>query len=169
MKPSLLILAAAAILVAGAAGTSAALSAASTSAQPAVGIPKPMPFYGHVKSIVRTGDHKRFRIQFDPAWWLSGVAGERACGCKPLPNDYYVVDETHQLLTFPVRSDARVLVLVNHGTIGTASIPVAELAQIVRGKNPRHRQLQEPKAGFWIRVGSNYPNLVLSLDQQYQP
>ena len=165
MKPSLLILAAAAILVAGAAGTSA-LSAAST-AQPAVGIPRPMPFYGHVKSIVRVGDH--YRMRFDPAWWLSGVAGERACGCKPLSNDYYIVDETHQLLTFPVRSDARVLVLVNHGTIGTASISVAELAQIVRGKNPKHRRLQEPKAGFWIRVGSTYPNVVLSLDQQYQP
>ena len=168
MKPSLLILAAAVILVAGAAGTSA-ISAASTSAQPAVGMPRPSPFYGHIKSIVATRDPSRYRMQFDPAWFLTGVAGERACGCKPLPNDYYIVDETHQLLTFPVRSDARVLVLVNHGTIGTASISVAELAQIVRGKNPKHRRLQEPKAGFWIRVGSRYPDMVLSLDQQYQP
>ena len=167
MKPSLLILAAAAILVAASAGTSA-LSAASTSA-PSAGIPRPMPFYGHVESLVPTRDPGRYRMQLDPAWWLSGVAGERACGCKPLSNDYYIVDETHQLLTFPIRSDARVLVLVNHGTIGTASISVAELAQIVRGKNPKHRRLQEPKAGFWIRVGSKYPNLVLSLDQQYQP
>jgi hypothetical protein len=168
MKPSLLILAAAAILVAGAAGTSA-LSAASTSPTPAVGMPRPMPFYGHITSIVPTRDPNRYRMQFDPAWWLSGVAGERACGCKPLSNDYYIVDETHRLLTFPVRSDARVLILVNHGTIGTASISVAELAQIVRGKNPKHRRLQEPKAGFWIRIGSKYPNLVISLDQQYQP
>src|SRR5262245_124945 len=166
MKPSLLILAVAAILVAGSAGTSA-LPAPSTS-RPA-GIPQPMPFYGHVKSIVRVGDH--YRMRFDPAWWLSGVAGERACGCKPLSNDYYIVDETHQLLTFPVRSDARATVLVRHSTIGTASITVAELAQIVAGKNPRHRKLFSPTAGFgyWIRVSPKYPNAVVSLDQQYQP
>jgi hypothetical protein len=43
---------------------------------------------------------------------------------------------------------------------------VAEFAQIVQGKNPKHRQLFEPKAGFWLRVASDN---VLSLDQQYQP
>jgi hypothetical protein len=164
MKPSLVILAAAAVLVAGVAGTSA-LSAPTTS--PPAGMPRLVPFYGHVKSVTRHGD--RYRMRFDPAWWLSGVAGERACGCKPLPNDYYIDDETHQLLTFPVRPDARVTVLVSHGRIATASISVGELAQIVAGKNPRHRHLLEPKAGFWIRVGPKYPNPVVSLDQQYQP
>jgi hypothetical protein len=162
MKLSLLILGAAAILVAGA-GTSA-LSAASSSP---VGMPRQVPFYGHVKSVTRVGDH--YRMRFDPAWWLSGVAGERACGCKPLSNDYYIDDETHELLTFPVRSDPRVTVLVSHGGVSTVSITVAELAQIVRGKNPKHRRLMEPKAGFWIRVGAKYPSPVVSLDQQYQP
>jgi hypothetical protein len=46
---------------------------------------------------------------------------------------------------------------------------VAELAQIVRGRNPKHRRLLEPKAGFWIQIGEKYPNPVVSLDQQYQP
>lgn len=165
MKPSLLILAAAAILVAGAAGTSA-LSAASSS--PPKGKPSQASFYGHVKSITR--NRNRYLMRFDPAWWLTGLAAERACGCKPVSNDYYIVDETHQLLAFPVRSDARVTVLVmTKGPIGLRSISVAELAQIVRGKNPKHRRLLEPKAGFWIRVGVKYPNPVLSLDQQYQP
>jgi hypothetical protein len=165
MKPSLLILVATAILVAGVAGTSA-LSAASTS--PPTAKPRQVPFYGHVKSITRDGN--RYLMRFDPAWWLTGLAAERACGCKPVPNDYYIVDESHQLLTFPVRRDARVRVLtMTQGPIGVTSISVAELAQIVRGKNPKHRRLLEPKAGFWILVGAKYPNPVLSLDQQYQP
>jgi hypothetical protein len=58
---------------------------------------------------------------------------------------------------------------MTQGPIGVTSISVAELAQIVRGKNPKHRRLLEPKAGFWILVGAKYPNPVLSLDQQYQP
>jgi hypothetical protein len=123
--------------------------------------------YGHVKSVTRVGN--RFELRFDPAWWLTGVAAEHACGCKPVPNDSVVIDETHRLLTFAVRKDARVTVLVRGGKAPTATISVAELAQIVQGKNPQHRQLLEPKAGFWIRVLQTYPSPVVSLDQQYQP
>jgi hypothetical protein len=39
----------------------------------------------------------------------------------------------------------------------------------VKGKNPKHRQLSEPKAGFWIRIGEKYPNPAVTLYQQYQP
>jgi hypothetical protein len=123
--------------------------------------------YGHVKSVTRVGN--RFELRFDPAWWLTGVAAEHACGCKPVPNDSVVIDETHRLLTFAVRKDARVTVLVRGGKASTATISVAELAQIVRGKNPQHRQLLEPRAGFWIRVLQTYPSPVVALDQQYQP
>ena len=45
-------------------------------------------------------------------------------------------------------------------------ITVSELAQIVKGKNPKHRSLLEPKAGFWLRAATDK---VRSLDQQYQP
>jgi hypothetical protein len=123
--------------------------------------------YGHVKSVEKVGS--RYELRFDPAWWLTGVAAERACGCKPVANDYYVVDETHRLLTFAVRPDARVTVLVRGGKVSTATITVAELAQIVQGKNPKHRRLLEPKAGFWLRALQGYPGPVVSLDQQYQP
>ena len=163
MKRSFLIVA---VLAAAAVGSSA-LSVASTSFP--AGPPRHVVLYGHVKSLTRTGH--RFVMRIDPAWWLTGLAAERACGCKPVPNDYYVVDETHRLLTFAVRRDAHVTVLTRHGTgaIPTTSISVAELAQLVKGKNPNHRQLIEPKAGFWIRIGDKYPNPVVSLDQQYQP
>src|SRR5689334_5220556 len=123
--------------------------------------------YGHVKSVTRTSHG--FQLRFDPAWWLTGTAAEHACGCRPVANDYWVVDETHKLLTYTVRKDARVTVLVRGTSIGQASISVAELAQIVAGKNPKHRQLMEPKAGFWIRVSQKYPSPIVSLEQQYQP
>jgi len=123
--------------------------------------------YGHAKSVTRVGN--RYELRFDPAWWLTGVAAEHACGCKPVANDYYVVDESHRLLTFAVRKDAKVTVLVRGGKVSTATISVAELAQIIQGKNPQHRRLLEPKAGFWIRVLQTYPSPVVALDQQYQP
>jgi hypothetical protein len=145
----------------------AALLASGALASSASGPGKVQVMYGHVKSVTRVGN--RFQLQFDPAWWLTGVAAERACGCKPVANDYYVVDESHRLLTFAVRKDATVTVLVRGGKVSTATISVAELAQIVQGKNPRHRRLLEPKAGFWIRVLQTYPSPVVAIDQQYQP
>ena len=120
-----------------------------------------------MKSVTRVGN--RFELRFDPAWWLSGVAAEQACGCKPVPNDHVVVDETHRLLTFVVKKDAHVSVLVRGNRFGTATISVAELAQILQGKNPQHRRLLEPKAGFWISVLQTYPSPIVAIDQQYQP
>jgi hypothetical protein len=161
MKPSLLILTAAAILLAEAAGSSAFSAGASAP----VGKPRQLVLYGHVKSIARNG--ARFDLRFDPALWLTGTAAEQACGCKPVPNDYVTLDETHRLLRFAVRPDARVTVITR--SVARTTISVQELAQIVAGKNPRHRHLLEPKAGFWIRIGAQYPNPIVSLDQQYQP
>lgn len=155
MKFSLVIVMLAALLASGA--------LASSSSAPV----KEQVLYGHVKSVTRSGN--RFQLHFDPAWWLTGVAAEHACGCKPVANDYYVVDESHRLLTFAVRKDAKVTVLVRGAKVSTATISMAELAQIVKGKNPQHRRLLEPKAGFWIRVLQTYPSPVFALDQQYQP
>src|SRR3954470_6369516 len=145
------------------AGLLASGAIASTSPRPG----REQVLYGHVKSVDRAGSG--YRLRFDPAWWLSVVAAEQACGCKPVPNDHVVIDETHRLLTFGVRKNAPVTVLVRGGTTGKVVISVAELAQIVQGKNPRHRPLLEPKAGFWIRVVQSYPGPVVALDQQYQP
>jgi len=61
-------------------------------------------------------------------------------------------------------------VIIFGGTAGLRStrITVAELAQIVRGGNPKRRRLYVPgnRLGFWIRVATD---TVRSLDQQYQP
>ena len=124
-----------------------------------------MVLYGHVKSLARKGG--RFEMRFDPAWWLTGVAAERAAvedgATSPgqgVPNDYYIVDEGHGLLTYVVGANAPVTIVT--AGAGHARITVSKLAQFLSGKNPSG-------FGFWIRVGDKYPNAVLSLDQQYQP
>jgi hypothetical protein len=125
--------------------------------------------YGHIRSLARTG--RRFEMRFDPAWWLTGVTASRAkledTGSSDVPNDYYIREEGHRLLTYVVPATAHVTVLTRG--INVTAITVSELAQIVKGENPKHRSLLEPTAGFWIRVGYKYPSPVLSLDQQYQP
>lgn len=169
MKPSLVILAAAAALVA--AGSASRLVAAPSSS--ATAKQRENVLYGHIKSLTRAGG--RFELRFDPALWLTGFTAQRAkledTGSSDVPNDYYIVDESRRLLTYLVPATAHVTVLTRHGSgpIPTTAITVAELAQILKGKNPKHRQLTEPKAGFWIRIGYKYPNPALSLDQQYQP
>jgi hypothetical protein len=139
-----------------------------------VGAPPEMVFYGHIKSLIRKGS--RFELGFDPAWLLFGVTAERAAvqdkvlqPGQPVPNDSYKVEAGHRLLTFVVFPDAHVSML-NKGLRPTA-ISVSELAQIIRGKNPRHRSLFDPSNGsaFWLRVGDKYPNPAVSLSQQYHP
>jgi hypothetical protein len=124
--------------------------------------------YGHITSLTRKAG--RYELKFDPAWWLTGSAAAQAkfedTGSKDVPNDYYIVEEGHRLLTYAVASGARVTVLTRNGA---TRVTVAELAQIVAGRNPNHRELLEPKAGFWIQVGSKDPSPVVSLEQQYQP
>jgi hypothetical protein len=130
--------------------------------------------YGHIKSLTRTGDG--FELEFDPAWFLSGSAAERAAvqdkvlePGEPVPNDNYTVEEGHRLLTFAVASTAHVG-MVGKG-LRPVTVPVAELVQILAGENPKHRALFDPSthSGFWIRVGQKYPNPVIELDQQYHP
>jgi hypothetical protein len=174
MKPSLALLA---VLVLTAAGTIALArlspAPAASSAPSAKTPPHVVVQYAHVKSLRRTSG--RFVMRVDPALWLSGVTAYHAAvedkaiaPGEPVPNDYYIRDADHRLLAYRVPSNARVTVLTRDGTgpLPTTTISVAEFAQIVQGKNPKHRRLLEPKAGFWLRVAVDS---VFSLDQQYQP
>jgi hypothetical protein len=148
----------------------AALLLTAVSASSSVEKQREVVYYGHVKSLTRKGNH--FELRFDPAWWLTGVTARRAAlqdtGSADVPNDYYIVEEGHRLLTFVVPVNVKAMMLTRNGTgsIPTTAIPVAELAQIVKGKNPQHRSLSQPKSGFWIRVAGDS---VHSLEQQYQP
>jgi hypothetical protein len=139
-------------------------------AKTGVGPPAEQILFGHIKALKHVGSG--YRMRFDPAWFLSGITANVAAAedgavtpGEPVPNDNYRVDEGHRLLTYVVPADARVTVLKT-GVAGSR-ITVAQLAQLVTGKNPFARPLFEQlDTGFWIRV---HIDTVRSLDQQYQP
>ena len=83
-----------------------------------------------------------------------------------VPNDNYTRDESHKLLTFVVPRTARVTVLTRG--IHSTPVTVAEFAQLLKGRNPRHRPLFGPPAGwgYWALVNIDR---VRSLDAQAPP
>jgi hypothetical protein len=174
VRPSLALLAAVALTAAGVVALARLSPAPASSAAPVAKTPpRAVVQYAHVKSLRRTGG--RFVLRVDPALWLGGVTAYHAAvedkAIRPgeaVSNDYYIRDESHRLLTYRVPSNAHVSILTygGEGPIPTTAITVSEFAQIVQGKNPKHRRLFERKAGFWLRVALDS---VFSLDQQYQP
>jgi hypothetical protein len=123
--------------------------------------------FGHIKSLKPGEDG--YVLRFDPAQNLTGVtashAAEEDTGSSDVPNDYYVVDEGDRLFTYKVPAGAHVTVLT--GGVGSTPITVAELAQLVRGKNPLGKPLFEPlETGVWILIEGD---TVRSIDQQYVP
>jgi hypothetical protein len=139
-------------------------------AKTGVGPPGEYVQFGHIKSLRPKGGP--FEMRFDPMWFLSGETANVAAAedgavepGQPVPNDNYRLDEGHRLLTYIVPANAQVTVLAK-GVSGTP-ISVAQLSQIVDGKNPLGKPLFEPiTTGFWILVNID---TVRSLDQQYQP
>jgi len=128
-----------------------------------------MVLYGHIKKLTRKGS--RFELRFDPAWFTSGVTASRAAledtGSSDVPNDNYVVEEGHRLLTYLVPTTAHVTVITGgyEKAIAWTPITVFELARIVNGG--KHRKLFEGlDSGVWIRV---HIDTVRELDQQYHP
>ena len=130
--------------------------------------------FGHIRSLVRKGDH--YELRFDPAFWLNGVTANTAAAedgavepGEPVPNDYYIVDESRRTLKYVVRPGAHVTVLVNNGTAGILSAPitVSELGEIVRtGKSSRRKLFESLESGVWIRYRID---TACALDQQYRP
>jgi hypothetical protein len=114
--------------------------------------------FGHIRSLKPVGN--RFELRFDPALWLTGITAQRAKGSKDVPNDYFILDTDHRLLTYIVPQTAHVTILTR-GT-NTTPISVARFAERVAGDKTRH-------AGFWLLIGKQYPSPVLTIDQQYQP
>jgi hypothetical protein len=179
MKTSIVILSLVSVLIAAvfassrlfAASASSAAVAAQRSALATLPPAAPagqMTLYGHIKTLTRKGGH--YELRFDPAWFTSGVTASRAAlqdtGSSDVPNDNYVIEEGHRLLTYLVPTTAHVTVLTNNGKgISSTPIAVSELGRIVNGG--KHRKLFEPlSSGVWIRVRID---TVRSLDQQYHP
>ena len=128
--------------------------------------------FGHISSLRPQGDG--FAMWFDPAWFTSGATANVAAAedgavepGQPVPNDNYVIEEGHRLLTYKLPRAAHVTVLTRGGPgpLGATPITAAELARIVNGG--KHRPLFEPlDSGVWIRV---HVDAICSLDQQYRP
>ena len=72
--------------------------------------------FGYVKSLERKGSG--YEMRFHPALMLSGETANVAAAedgaipiGQPVPNDNYVVDEGHRLLTYEVPANAHVTAL----------------------------------------------------------
>jgi hypothetical protein len=127
--------------------------------------------FGHIDSLQRRDG--KLELRFDPAWFTSGVTANTAAAedgavdpGQPVPNDNYVVEEGHRLLTYVLGPHAQIGVLAKSKPgVQTTPITVSELERIVNGG--KHRPLFEPLAsGVWIRV---HIDTVCSLEQQYRP
>ena len=164
--------AASAMLVAGCGGTTTVTTTVTdtSTTKTGVGPPGTTVQFGYIKSLKRRGNG--FELRFDPAWLLSGVTANTAAAedgavapGEPVPNDHYIIDEGHRLLTYTVPANARVTVLAD--SPDATPITVAQLARLVQGKNPLPKPLFEPiTTGFWILADID---TVRSLDQQYRP
>jgi hypothetical protein len=145
----------------------------SAAAKTETGPPSEIVLYGHIASLTRSGDH--FELRFDPAWFLSGETANKAAAedgavepGEPVPNDNYVVDESHRLYAYTVPAQAHVTVLTRRGDpaqYGATPITVSQLADIVAGASKL--TLFEPlETGVWITV---HVDTVRAIDQQYRP
>lgn len=131
-------------------------------------------FYGHIVSLKQSGGG--YLMQFDPAWYLSGITANVAAAqdehvacapvkCQPVPDDHYIVDESHRALTFTVPAAVNGYVLTPKQYFNGERIGAADLAAIVAGTSSI--KLFEPlTSGVWLSV---HIDTVTSFKQQYQP
>jgi hypothetical protein len=158
-------------LVAGCAGTRTVTVTKTVTvdnrAKEGVGPPTETALFGYVQSLTKKGSS--YELRFDPALFLGGETANVAAAedgavepGEPVPNDYYIVDEGHRLLTYRVPTDARLTVVA----LGPKNVPISAeaLAKIVAGdQKPPWLPIE---SGFWLRARTG---VVGSLEQQYRP
>jgi hypothetical protein len=140
-----------------------------SAAKNGVGGPREVVEYGYIKSLESKGSG--FELRFDPAWFLTGKTANQAAledtGSSDVPNDSYVVNESTRAYTYIVPASAHVRVLTTGANLSGTPITVAQLAQLVAGKNPLPKPLFESiSTGFWMSFRNDK---VESLEQQYHP
>ena len=141
----------------------------SATAKSGAGSPREVVEFGYIRSLKPKGSS--FEMRFDPAWLLTGKTANQASledtGSSDVPNDSYVVNESRRAYSFIVPANARVRVLTSGSNLNGTPITVAQLAQLVAGKNPFPKPLFEQiSTGFWISIRND---TVGSLQQQYHP
>jgi hypothetical protein len=141
----------------------------SATAKSGVGSPREVVEFGYIRSLKPKASG--FEMRFDPAWLLTGKTANQAAledtGSSDVPNDSYVVNESPRAYTYIVPANAQVRVLTAGANLNGTPITVAQLAQLVKGKNPFPKPLFEQiSTGFWISIRND---TVGSLEQQYHP
>jgi hypothetical protein len=132
--------------------------------------PKELVQFGYVGALTPQG--KAYKLRFDPALWLQGETANRAAQAdgvirpgETVPNDYYIRNPDHKLLTYKLPASAHVTVL---DQLKTTKISVPRLALLLKTSKPCGRFALRPpcRLGFWMRYSID---TVRALDQQYQP
>jgi hypothetical protein len=141
----------------------------SATAKSGVSSPREVVEFGYIRSLKPKGSG--YEMRFDPAWLLTGKTANQAAledtGSSDVPNDSYVVNESPRAYTYIVPANAQVRVLTAGANLDGTPITVAQLAQLVAGKNPFPKPLFEQiSTGFWISIRND---TVGSLQQQYHP
>ena len=141
----------------------------SATAKSGAGSPREVVEFGYIRSLKPKASG--FEMRFDPAWLLTGKTANQAAledtGSSDVPNDSYVVNESPRAYTYIVPANAQVRVLTAGANLNGTPITVAQLAQLVKGKNPFPKPLFEQiSTGFWISIRND---TVGSLQQQYHP
>ena len=176
-KPTLIVLTVVAILGAAAFASTRLWAATPAKSSPRVADAQPcgpgeFVLFGHVRSLAPKGD--RFELRFDPAWFTTGLTASRAkledTGYADVPNDSYVVEEGHRLLTYVLPANARITVLTRKGRPDSSGFPStvvtpSQLAELLAGKEPV-KLFEGLDTGFWMNV---HVDTVCSLRQQYHP
>ena len=157
-------------------GAAAALTSLALAASGAVRLyshPSQLVQFGYVSSVTQKG--REYVVRFDPALWLEGrtanVAAAEDGAVKPgeaVPNDYWIRNPDHELLTYEVPANAHVTILVQ---LRTTRVSVPRLAGLLTSNAAKDcagmYALRPPcRLGFWLRYATD---TVKSLDQQYQP
>jgi hypothetical protein len=143
-----------------------------------------LPLFSPPKEITQLGDHavRLHRVRHAegagvhgavrPGVLARGSDGERRRGGgrrghagPAVPNDYYIRNPDHKLLTYKLPANAHVTVLKN---LQTTKVKVARLASLLKtAKGCSPYLLKRPcLLGFWLRYSID---TVKALDQQYQP
>jgi hypothetical protein len=151
----------------------AALAGLAAASLPLYSHPDLLTQFGYVTSIVPKG--KSYIVRFDPAFWLEGdtanVAAAEAGEIKPgqsVPNDYFILNPDHKLLTYKLPANAHVTVLAY---LQTTKVSVATLAHLLNttkscSGNGKYNLRPPCRLGFWLMYRID---TVTALNQQYQP
>ena len=149
----------------------AAFAGLAIAALPLYSPPKELTEYGYVTSITAKG--KAYVVRFDPALWLEGETANVAAAedgavrpGEPVPNDYWIRNPDHRLLTYKLPANAHVTVLVQQQTTKISVAYLARLLKTAKGCGGRFVLNPPCRNGFWLRYSID---TVKSLDQQYQP